>query len=76
MTATSRHERSAGPSGEGAPSRRPKDPPMSLGIAVVALIVLCVLLLSAAVDRTSRANAWRRIAEERRWNTDRYRSGS
>jgi len=42
---------------------------MSLTI-IVLLLVACVTLLFVAVDRTSRAAAWRRIAEERRWNTE------
>jgi uncharacterized membrane protein YsdA (DUF1294 family) len=47
---------------------------MSLGVAVVLLLAACALLLLIAVDRTSRADAWRRIAEERRWNTERRSS--
>jgi hypothetical protein len=43
---------------------------MSL-VIIVLLLVACVALLFVAVDRTSRAAAWRRIAEERRWNTER-----
>jgi uncharacterized membrane protein YsdA (DUF1294 family) len=43
---------------------------MSLATAAVLLLVICAVLVFVAVDRTSRATAWRRIAEERRWNTE------
>jgi hypothetical protein len=45
---------------------------MSLAIAVV-LLVLSAVMVVVAIDRTSRANAWRRIAEERRWNAEQHR---
>ncbi|HZG91638.1 MAG TPA: hypothetical protein VEZ42_15605 [Pseudonocardia sp.] len=38
--------------------------------AVLALVVAGLLLLYTVVDRSSRAEAWRRIAEERRWNVE------
>lgn len=41
---------------------------ISLGGALVTAAVI-------AVERSSRADAWRRIAEERRWNHD-HRAGS
>jgi hypothetical protein len=47
---------------------------MSLTIAV--LVVLSAVMVFVAIDRTSRANAWRRIAEERRWNSEHRTAGS
>jgi hypothetical protein len=44
---------------------------MSLAIAVV-LLALSAVMVFVAIDRTSRANAWRRIAEERRWNAEQH----
>jgi uncharacterized membrane protein YsdA (DUF1294 family) len=44
---------------------------MNLALAVV-LLALSAVLVFVAIDRTSRANAWRRIAEERRWNTEQH----
>ena len=45
---------------------------MSLGLTILVLSVLCAVLFGVAAERTSRANAWQRIAEERRWNTERH----
>lgn len=43
---------------------------------LLAVVLGCgfVVALATAVERSARETAWRRIAEERRWNHDR-RSG-
>jgi hypothetical protein len=42
-------------------------------LLVLSLLIACGTLLHVAVDRHARATAWRRIAEERRWDADRRR---
>lgn len=44
---------------------------------IVGLVLLTAVaaVIGLAVERDARARAWRRIAEERRWNWDR-RSGA
>ena len=37
-------------------------------IAVVLVVIGLLALSVVAADRAARAEAWRRIAEERRWN--------
>lgn len=40
-------------------------------ITCISGIVATVALIALLLDRSARAQAWRRIAEERRWNRDR-----
>jgi uncharacterized membrane protein YsdA (DUF1294 family) len=37
-------------------------------ITVVLVVIGLIALSAVAADRAARAEAWRRIAEERRWN--------
>ena len=45
---------------------------LSGGVAMmaVAMVLLVVALGCLLVDRSARRSAWRRIAEERRWNRE------
>jgi Tfp pilus assembly protein PilV len=45
----------------------------ALAMLVLALILLAVLALVAAADRAAQAAAWRKIAQERRWNSENRR---
>jgi hypothetical protein len=51
---------------------------MSPAVLVVLLSLLgaCATLLHVAVDRAARADAWRHIAEERRWNAEQRTAGT
>ena len=42
-------------------------------LATLALALAALAMLALLVDRSARADAWRRIAEERRWNDERRR---
>lgn len=44
---------------------------ISLLMLVVVLAYGFIFALATAVERSARETAWRRIAEERRWNRDR-----
>jgi hypothetical protein len=39
-------------------------------LALVGLALAAVLAIGALVDRAARAEAWRQIAQERRWNQE------
>jgi hypothetical protein len=39
-------------------------------LVLLSLLGVCATLLHVAVDRAARAEAWRHIAEERRWNAE------
>ena len=39
----------------------------------ISLVVSAVALAALLADRAARAAAWRRIADERRWNHDRHK---
>ena len=43
-------------------------------LSIVSLVVGVLALASLLVDRSARENAWRRIAEERRWNNEHHRA--
>jgi uncharacterized membrane protein YsdA (DUF1294 family) len=45
----------------------------SLLITGISGIVAAVALVALLLDRSARARAWRRIAEERRWDHERTR---
>jgi hypothetical protein len=47
----------------------------ALIITCIAAVLAVAALLTLLLDRSAQARAWRRIAEERRWNRDRSDTG-
>jgi len=60
--------------GSRKPSREEK--PVDANVIVIGLVALIAIatMIGITMERTARATAWRRIAEERRWNWE-QRSG-
>jgi uncharacterized membrane protein YsdA (DUF1294 family) len=48
----------------------------ALALTCLAALVVVAALLTLLLDRSAQVRAWRRIAEERRWNHDRSDIGS
>ena len=50
---------------------------MNLSVIVIGLVAIIVIatMIGLSVERSAQARAWRRIAEERRWNWE-QRSGA
>ena len=47
---------------------------MDTAITIVAFLIAIISVGAQLVDRSARADAWRRIAEERRWDYERRTS--
>lgn len=43
-------------------------------VSIVGLLAAALALIGLLIDRSAREKAWRRIAEERRWNSEHGRT--